>query len=118
MRGIQRLPNAEDESDPSVCPERNLMVAVIVAAINDALGASAARDSPSLRAFEAARARAWFANNSRDFQSVCVAAGYEPDAVRTAALAYIDEMRNTPASRPRGLSFQALAQRRKALEAA
>jgi hypothetical protein len=67
--------------------ERQLWCAVLNQAISDAT-------SPLVRDrrehLEQYWARAWFKNASRDFQQVCLLAGYDPDRIRKRVLSLIE----------------------------
>ena len=92
-------------------PERRLMFAIIIAAINDALGCSPVNDRGQ-RDRESETARRWFDEAGRDFREVCHLAELEPAKVRRAALAYIEAQEGVQRGKGRGLNFHALAHNR------
>jgi hypothetical protein len=66
------------------CGERSLWCAVVLAAIDDAIGRRIPVDSASAttRARVRDEARDWLLKPNRDFDFVCSLAGFDPDAVR------------------------------------
>lgn len=106
MRG---LPEAFDESTQQTAPERRLMMAVILAAITDAIGRSAVNEPAVTRAAEQSLARRWFQESGDDFQATCIGAGFDPETVRTGALAFIDAHAQST-NRRRSFSFGNLAE--------
>lgn len=101
------LPNLTREATPEISPERRLMLAIIIAAINDALGCSAVNDRDDQRDHERQRAKRWFEDGGSYFRKICCLAGLEPSDVRTAVLAYLDEQdrvlgKNRPLARNGG----------------
>lgn len=88
------------------------MLAIIIAAINDALGCSPVNDRGQ-RDRESAIARRWFEEAGRDFHEVCHLAGLDPASLRNAALAYITRQEAMPHGRKRGLTIQSIAASRR-----
>lgn len=81
--------NSRQEGQFDHTPERRLMIAIIIQAINEAVGYSGVTEPPAKRAQAKAAARNWFETNSEDFQQVCEFAGLHPETVRRSALRYI-----------------------------
>lgn len=95
---MSRLPhslNAFAASDNYCTPERRLMLATIINAISDAIGAGTIT-SPGARARASREAIAWFHDGGADFQSVSLLAGLEPSVLRRAALDFISSGKPLP----------------------
>jgi hypothetical protein len=101
------MPAVFDESAQYITGEHRLMMAVIVTAVNDALGISPSTESDDARDREQRIARRWFEDNGADYQAVCHHAGLEPASLRTAVLAFIAERDGLP-RRQRALSSNGL----------
>jgi hypothetical protein len=113
MASPLNLPTAFDERTSYTTPERRLMLAIIIAAINDALGCSPANDHVGERERERAIARRWLEGSSRDFREVCYLAGLEPETVSRAALAFIAAQERAAPAKHRGLNAQTIARMRR-----
>lgn len=99
----------DDEIYEHASPERRLMMAIIVAAVCDALGRSAAVESAESKERNRQFARQWFAEKGQDFRAVCVAAGFDPDTVSASVLAYVDAQVSTT-GRKHSLSLSRIAE--------
>jgi len=87
------------ERDEGESPERRLIAAIILAAIEEALGIPAAGESASTRARNRESALRWFTEKGQDFCALSLAAGYEPNALSRAALAFIAAHSNATAGK-------------------
>lgn len=110
------LPTGDTEATGDSTPERRLMVAIILAAIRDAIGMTSDAMGPSQKERERTKARQWFAEKGADFCIVCLSAGLNPDEVSEVAQAYIRAQDD--GSVRRGLSFGCAAQFRELRAAA
>lgn len=80
------LSRAEIDED---CAERRLFQAIICRAIDDALGVTVTYFKNGGGEPIKQGARAWFRDAGAEFCMIATAAGYEPSALRSAALEYI-----------------------------
>lgn len=67
--------------------ERQLWCAVLHQAVADATSPLVRNRGEHL---EQCRARTWFRTGNRDFQQVCLLAGYDPDRIRNQVLPMIE----------------------------
>ena len=77
-------------TSPPRTAEQLLWLAVLVQALDDALGQVVAVSRPEHKAVLRNEAINWFRGNGRDFQDVCLSAGLDPAAVRERALKLIN----------------------------
>lgn len=77
-------------------PEIRLMQAIILTAIADACGQPTDTCSPAEREANRRRALLWIGDAGRDFQAVCMLAGFHPESVRKIALEFIESGKPFP----------------------
>ncbi|MEW9854109.1 hypothetical protein [Novosphingobium sp. M1R2S20] len=96
MRHLPLISNlhADDDSSEAELPELRLFQAVIINALQEAVGKSAAPDPHAI-----IDARRWFHDADRDFHEVCAWADVDPIAMRSAALAIIAQADAEPGRR-------------------
>lgn len=85
-------------SAPSGLGECQLWCAVIIRALEDALGNPTSISDAMARARAIEEARHWFLSNDADFRLACHAAGYEPDVLRRRVMRLLAD-RAPPARR-------------------
>ncbi len=98
-----KLPTSDEHVEYEACPERRLMIAVLLTAIRDASGMYIA-GSRVQREHTQMRALNWIRNGGEDFHEVCALAGLEPREVRKKALRFIYDP-NRPAHRMPSIQF-------------
>ena len=88
--------SAFDEGRSYTSPEHRLAMAVIINAISEAMGHSSLNESNAARERCQSAALRWFTEAGTDFRAVCDLADLHPEAVRNAALAYIERGERLP----------------------
>lgn len=91
---IEMLPKSDEYVEQEACPERRLMLAVLLTAIRDASGINIV-GTPHCRRQTQMLAFGWIKDGDSDFQEVCALAGLDPNATRRKALQFIGDPRNS-----------------------
>lgn len=82
-------PSVFVEGDDETTPERRLMCAVLLAAIDEALGVRISGEALATRDRNRQSALRWFREMGPDYRLVSTAAGFDPGALSRAVLAYV-----------------------------
>lgn len=90
------LPTSDDRIEYAACPERRLMLAVLLTAILDAAGENTATTKRRERNVVRGTALGWIKDAGPDFRAVCELASLDPLHVRRAALDFIASDRPAP----------------------